>query len=69
MLEMIGTVCWFNNSKGFGFIESEGKQYFVHFSSIRGDGYKMLKQDQTVNFEPTSGPKGLTATEVRKAEQ
>jgi cold shock protein len=60
-----GTVKWFSNEKGFGFIEREdGEDVFVHFSQIKQDGYKTLEQGQRVNFEITEGPKGLQASDV-----
>lgn len=61
-----GIVKWFNNAKGYGFIQPEqGEQdIFVHFSSIQSDGYRTLKEGQTVNFEAQEGPKGLQATNV-----
>jgi CspA family cold shock protein len=60
-----GTVKWFSNEKGYGFIErEEGEDVFVHFSQIKGDGYKTLEQGQRVTFEVTEGPKGLQAAEV-----
>ena len=60
-----GTVKWFSNEKGFGFIEREGgEDVFVHFSQIKQDGYKTLEQGQRVNFEITEGPKGLQAADV-----
>jgi CspA family cold shock protein len=60
-----GTVKWFSNEKGFGFIErEEGEDVFVHFSQIKQDGYKSLEQGQRVNFEITEGPKGLQASDV-----
>jgi len=60
-----GTVKWFSNEKGFGFIEREdGEDVFVHFSQIKQDGYKSLEQGQRVNFEITEGPKGLQAADV-----
>jgi CspA family cold shock protein len=61
-----GTVKWFSNEKGFGFIErEEGDDVFVHFSQIEADGYKSLEQGQRVTFEITEGPKGLQASDVR----
>ncbi|MCF8721800.1 cold-shock protein [Nitrospina gracilis] len=61
-----GTVKWFNESKGYGFIESEdGKDYFVHFSEIQGDGFKTLTDGQTVEFEAGQSPKGPQATKVQ----
>lgn len=61
-----GTVKWFNESKGFGFIApSDGSDdVFVHFSSIQGDGFKTLAEGQTVSFDTEQGPKGLQATNV-----
>ncbi len=61
----VGTVKWFNESKGYGFIESEdGKDLFVHFSEIQGDGFKTLAEGQTVEFEEGVGQKGPQATKV-----
>ncbi len=59
-----GTVKWFNESKGFGFIESNGKDYFVHFSAIQGSGFKTLAEGATVSFKPGQGQKGPQAEEV-----
>ena len=60
-----GTVKWFNEGKGFGFIESEsGKDVFVHFSEIQGDGFKTLAEGQAVEFEEGEGQKGPQATNV-----
>ena len=60
-----GKVKWFNDDKGFGFIEQDGgKDVFVHFSSIQGSGRKTLKEGQRVTFEVTSGPKGPQAENV-----
>lgn len=61
-----GTVKWFNESKGFGFIApSDGTDdVFVHFSAIQGDGFKTLMEGQTVEFEVEQGPKGLQAARV-----
>ena len=62
-----GTVKWFNEAKGFGFIAREnGEDVFVHFSAIQGDGYKTLEEGQAVEFEVTQGPKGLQAANVSK---
>ena len=61
-----GTVKWFSNEKGYGFIcETDGEDVFVHFSAIDGDGYKSLNEGQAVEFEVTDGPKGKQATNVR----
>jgi CspA family cold shock protein len=60
-----GTVKWFNAAKGFGFIQRQsGEDVFVHFSAIQGDGYKSLNEGQAVEFEVTTGPKGLQASNV-----
>jgi len=62
-----GTVKWFNEEKGFGFIAQEdGEDVFVHFSSIEGQGFKTLADGDAVEFEVTQGPKGLSAKNVRK---
>ena len=62
-----GTVKWFNDAKGFGFLSQEGgEDVFVHFSAIHGDGFKTLAEGQAVEFEVTKGPKGLQAANVRK---
>ncbi len=63
-----GVVKWFNDSKGFGFIEQEnGDDVFVHFSSIQGDGFKSLAEGQKVTFDIVQGAKGLQAANVNKA--
>lgn len=63
-----GKVKWFNNQKGYGFItRDDGKDVFVHYSAITGDGYKTLNEGQEVDFEVTQGPKGEQATNVKKA--
>jgi CspA family cold shock protein len=63
-----GKVKWFNDSKGFGFLEQEnGDDVFVHFSAITGDGFKSLAEGDEVTFEVTKGPKGLQAANVTKA--
>ncbi len=60
-----GTVKWFNSTKGFGFIErAEGKDVFVHYSAIVGDGYRNLEDGQRVEFTVTEGPKGPQAQDV-----
>jgi CspA family cold shock protein len=62
-----GVVKWFNDSKGFGFIEQEnGADVFVHFSSIQGDGFKSLAEGQEVSFDVVQGAKGLQAANVVK---
>ncbi len=62
-----GVVKWFNDSKGFGFIEQEnGEDVFVHFSAIQGDGFKTLKEGQEVSFDIVQGNKGLQAANVNK---
>jgi cold shock protein len=66
----IGTVKWFNDSKGFGFITPEdgGDDLFAHFSAIQGQGFKTLAEGQRVSFDVTSGPKGKQASNIRPAE-
>jgi CspA family cold shock protein len=62
-----GTVKWFNESKGFGFITPSdgGKDVFVHFSAIQSGGFRTLKEGQVVEFEIENGPKGPQATKVK----
>ena len=60
-----GSVKWFNEKKGFGFIsKDDGDDVFVHFSAIKRDGFKVLYEGDQVEFEVTQGPKGLQATDV-----
>ena len=62
-----GTVKWFNDSKGFGFIEREkGEDVFVHFSALTGEGFKSLSEGDKVTFDVVNGPKGLQAANVTK---
>ena len=62
-----GKVKWFNDSKGFGFLEQEnGDDVFCHFSAITGDGFKSLQEGDDVEFEIVKGPKGLQAENVRR---
>ena len=62
-----GTVKWFNNSKGYGFItREEGDDVFVHFNAIEGDGYKSLNEGDQVQFDVEEGAKGLQAIKVSK---
>ena len=65
-----GTVKWFNDAKGFGFITPDGgaKDLFAHFSAIQGSGFKTLKENQRVTFEVTNGPKGEQAINIRAAD-
>jgi CspA family cold shock protein len=64
----VGTVKWFSNEKGYGFIEREGgEDVFVHFTAISMEGYKTLTEGQRVEFEITQGEKGLQAANVRAA--
>ncbi len=63
-----GKVKWFNDSKGYGFIEQDnGQDVFVHYSSIQGDGYKSIREGQEVTFEVVEGAKGPQASNVTKA--
>jgi len=64
----LGTVKWFDSKKGFGFILSpDGKDVFVHFSSIEGDGFRALKDGEKVDYEQVQGDKGLSALHVRRS--
>jgi len=62
-----GTVKWFNEKKGFGFIEPDngGDDLFIHYSNIDSDGFKTLQEGQKVEYEPAEGRKGMEATQVR----
>lgn len=61
-----GTIKWFNEAKGFGFISQEGggKDVFVHYTAIKGDGFRTLKEGQAVSFDIENGPKGPQASNV-----
>jgi len=62
-----GKVKWFNDAKGFGFLEQEnGDDVFCHFSAITGEGFKSLQEGDDVEFDVVKGPKGLQASNVRK---
>jgi cold shock protein len=64
-----GKVKWFNDAKGYGFIvHDDGRDVFVHYSSIEGEGFRSLSQGQEVEYEVKEGPRGLHASNVRKAE-
>lgn len=64
----VGTVKWFNDAKGYGFIsrEDDGRDVFVHYSSIGGEGFRTLSQGAMVEYEEANGPKGLFAAKVLK---
>ncbi len=63
-----GTVKWFNDAKGYGFISQEGgEDVFVHHTAIQMDGFRTLKEGERVEFDVTQGPKGLQAANVRRA--
>jgi len=66
----VGTVKWFSNSKGYGFISPDegGEDVFAHFSAIEMDGYKTLNEGQKVEFDITDGPKGLQASNIREVQ-
>lgn len=64
-----GRVKWFDNRKGFGFVETDkGEDVFVHYSSIHGDGFRTLNDGEMVSFEVVQGPKGLLARKVERIE-
>ncbi len=61
---MLGTVKWFNETKGFGFLAAEGKDYFVHYKQIMTPGFKTVKEGDKVSFEPQTSAKGPVANNV-----
>lgn len=66
-MSFVGTVKWFNEAKGYGFIQQDnGTDVFVHYSAIKGDGYKTLTEGQRVEFDVVQGDKGLKASNVVK---
>ncbi len=68
MAQHIGTVAWFNNAKGFGFLKEEGQpDIFCHYSAIQTDGFKTLREGEAVEFEVEEGPKGRQAARVKGA--
>lgn len=70
MLMLRGKVKWFNESKGYGFIQQDdGKDVFVHYSAIQDSGFKTLAEGDAVEFEVVQGPKGLQASKVAKVKQ
>lgn len=70
MAQYLGEVRWFNNAKGYGFLgHDDGKDVFVHFSAIEGDGYKSLKEGERVSFDVIQGEKGPQADNVKRVEK
>jgi len=66
---LLGTVIWFNNARGYGFLgRDDGPDVFVHYSAILGEGYRVLHEGDSVEFEIVQGPKGLQAANVRKVD-
>jgi CspA family cold shock protein len=66
-MRITGKVKWFNNAKGYGFIERDGgSDVFVHYSAIQGDGYRNVEEGALVRFEVKKGPKGLQAANVER---
>ncbi len=63
-----GTIKWFSDQKGYGFVTPEGgkKDVFVHYSALQGEGFKSLREGETIEFDITNGPKGEQAANVRK---
>ena len=59
-----GVVKWFSDQKGFGFVSSQGKDFFIHFKEIQSDGFKSLKEGDQVRFVPSQSPKGPVATNL-----
>ena len=70
-MDLLGTVKWFNDAKGFGFIEPQGggDDVFAHFSAVQMDGFRTLKQGSQVLFELVQGPKGFPAQNIRSASE
>ena len=64
-----GVVKWFSDQKGFGFVASQGKDYFIHFKEILSEGFKSLKEGDKVSFEPSTSPKGPVATQLKQGHE
>lgn len=64
--KIVGKVVWFNDAKGYGYIDADNRQVFVHYTAIQGDGFKTLTEGQFVNLELIDGPHGPQATAVSK---
>ena len=61
---LTGVVKWFHEAKGYGFLAADGIDYFAHYKAIVGEGYKLLKEGQTVTFNPKKGDKGMLAENI-----
>jgi CspA family cold shock protein len=67
MIMLQGTVKWFSEGKGFGFITCQNKEYFVHYKEIQADGFKTLEAGEAVSFDPATSQKGMVAKNVQRS--